>query len=243
MPSVSRGLLIGNSRWHWAEHDGSCWRFDHGPQDCARLTAAQQQGGLIWAAVGSVPVEVALEQQDRLTSRDVPLPGCPDWLGVDRVLGAWAAWDISQTSGLDLGSGLLLADAGTVLSLTLLNAEGAFVGGQLSPGLRLQLAAMDGGTASLPCPDPVSEPRDRFPRDTASAMVRGALQAMAGAVREAQSCSGACLWICGGDSKALQRELLERGSASIEPVVTTDPDLVLKGLVKWIETFSPDRDR
>ena len=243
MPSVSRGLLIGNSRWHWAEHDGSRWRFDHGPQDCARLTAAQQQGGLIWAAVGSVPVEVALEQQDRLTSRDVPLPGCPDWLGVDRVLGAWAAWDISQTSGLDLGSGLLLADAGTVLSLTLLDAEGVFVGGQLSPGLRLQLAAMDGGTASLPCPNPVSEPRDRFPRDTASAMVRGALQAMAGAVREAQSCSGACLWICGGDSNALQRELLERGSASFEPVVTTDPDLVLKGLVKWIETFSPDRDR
>lgn len=240
---MSRGLLIGNSRWHWAEQDGGRWGFDHGPPDCARLAAGRHQGGMTWAAVGAVPADAALEHRDRLTSSDVPLPGCPDWLGVDRALGAWAAWQSSQLAGVDLSSGLLLADAGTVLSLTLLNADGVFVGGQLSPGLRLQLTAMTVGTAGLVCPDLGDEPRDRFPRDTASAMVRGALQAMAGAVREAQRRSGACLWICGGDSIALRKELLEPGSAPFEPDVMTDPDLVLKGLVSWIETISPGRDR
>lgn len=247
MPSVSRGLLIGNSRWHWAEQDGAHWKFDHGPPDSARLTDGPHQRGLIWAAVGAIPVDADLEHRDRLTSADVPLPGCPDWLGVDRVLGAWAAWQTSQLAGMDLSSGLLLADAGTVLSLTLLNADGVFVGGQLSPGLRLQLRSMDVGTESLVCPevfpDLGDEPRERFPRDTASAMVRGALQAMAGAVRDAQKLSGACLWICGGDSIPLQRELLDPGSSPIETRVTTDPDLVLKGLVTWIETISPERDR
>ena len=242
MTSVSRGLLIGNSRWHWAEQDGGCWNFDHGPPDSARLTAGRHEGGIIWGAVGSIPVDAALEHRDRLTTDDVPVPGCPGWLGVDRVLGAWAAWQKSQLAGMDLGSGLLLADAGTVLSLTLLNQDGVFIGGQLSPGLWLQLRSMDTGTESLVCPDPGVELRDRFPRDTASAMVRGALQAMAGAVREAQRRSGALLWICGGDSIALQRELLEHGGTSIKPDVTTDPDLVLKGLVTWIETISPDRD-
>ena len=236
---MSRGLLIGNTRWHWAERTGSQWCFDHGPPDCGRLATGLKQAGLVWAAVGSVPDDPALEDRNRLTIQDVPLAGCPAWLGVDRALGAWAAWELSCRSGMDLSAGLLLADAGTVLSLTLLNANGAFVGGQLIPGLRLQLASMDAGTAFLACPDGWDEPSDQFPRDTAAAMVRGALQAMASAVGDAQRRTGACLWICGGDSDVLERQLRRPGSAAFDQRITTDADLVLKGLAQWIERVNP----
>ena len=236
---MPRGLLIGNTRWHWAERTGSQWCFDHGPPDGGRLATALNQAGLVWAAVGAVPAAPALDDRNRLSIEDVPLAGCPAWLGVDRALGAWAAWELSRRSGMDLGSGLLLADAGTVLSLTLLNADGAFVGGQLIPGLRLQLASMAAGTASLACPDGWDEPPDLFPRDTAAAMVRGALQAMASVVGDAQRRTGACLWICGGDGDVLERQLRRPGSAAIEQDVTTDADLVLKGLAQWIERVNP----
>ena len=52
------------------------------------------------------------------------------------------AWRCSQEQQLDCSRGLLLVDAGTVLSLTRVTADGCFGGGQLIPGYRLQLQAM-----------------------------------------------------------------------------------------------------
>ena len=75
---------------------------------------------LIWAAVGEVPAALEEAQDSRLLLDDVPLEGCPPWLGVDRALGAWGAWRRQRSNGYDLEKGLLLADAGTVLSLTLI---------------------------------------------------------------------------------------------------------------------------
>ena len=43
---MPRGLLIGNTRWHWAERTGSQWCFDHGPPDGGRLATALNQAGL-----------------------------------------------------------------------------------------------------------------------------------------------------------------------------------------------------
>ena len=66
------------------------------------------------------------------------------------ALAAVAAWQSTQALGLDGTRGVLVADAGTVLSLTLLDGSAQFIGGQLVPGLQLQLEAMDRGTAGLP---------------------------------------------------------------------------------------------
>ena len=160
-------LLIGNSRWHWGERDAFGMRFHHGLPDLARLDG--ELGG--WAAVGAVPAQLmsaALER--RITLPDVPLKGCPPWLGVDRAIGAWAGWTRSLDLSLDLSSGLLLVDAGTVLSITVLSPDGEFVGGQLIPGYRLQLLAMTQGTEALPEMVFAAPGQERFPKDTVAAM-------------------------------------------------------------------------
>ena len=178
-PAVcSTGLLIGNSRWHWAEPLADRWRFDHSPPDLSRLAMSPP----VWAAVGPVPETPFLKEVRRLTLADVPLKGCPPWLGVDRALGAFSALSRCVEQQLDYRAGVLLADAGTVLSLTLLDPAGGFRGGQLIPGLRMQLQAMAEGAAGLGLPTLDVESHGLFPRQADATMWRGSLQALVGAL-------------------------------------------------------------
>ena len=182
---------------------------------------------LLWAAVGAVPPALLTPKHQRLELADVGLGQAPAWLGIDRALAATAAWQLSGEMGLARDRGVLVADAGTVLSLTLLDGTGAFVGGQLVPGLQLQLASMGHGTVGLPCLAGSSAPDvDRFPMDTAAAMRRGASASLIGVVRQAWEVSDAVLWISGGDAPVLAKGLKEKSIP-----FQHDPDLVLKGLV------------
>jgi type III pantothenate kinase len=131
---------------------------------------------------------------------------------------------------LDLSSGLLLVDAGTVLSLTVLSPDGDFVGGQLIPGYRLQLSAMTQGTEDLPETVFAAPGKERFPKDTLSAMRRGVLQAMVSVVQDAQRACGGLLWLCGGDAELLATEL--RNSS---PQLQLDPELQLRGLFDLLD--------
>jgi len=216
-------LLIGNSRWHWAAWQSGAWQFDHGAPYLERL---RRQPPDRWAAVGPVPSEAGLDPARQITVAEVPLQELPPWVGVDRALAAWRAWQLIQASD---APGVLVADAGTVLSLTRVTAAGVFAGGQLAPGLALQGRAMAQGTRDLPCPEP-ERVQDRddplFPRETAAAMRRGALQAAVGLLVEAQHCCPWPLWLCGGDAPQLLPHLQGRG-VEVRPV----PELVLEGLV------------
>ena len=221
MPEGGHALLIGNSRWHWAVDSPQGWRFEHTQADPGRLDQVDLIG---WAAVGPVPDHPLLRQSKRIALADVPLQGLPPWLGVDRALAGWAAWGGSSPL---TQQGLLVADAGTVLSLTRVRADGSFAGGQLAAGFGLQLRAMAAGTRDLPDPerlDPV--PRDLFPKPTVEAMQRGAVQSLLGLLLEAQHQCGWPLWLCGGDAPLLFEQLCERGAD-----VRHAPDLVMEGLV------------
>ena len=231
---LDRALLIGNSRWHWAERQQTTWRFDHSVPDPDRLG----DDGLFWAAVGPVPEQLEHgAQHHRMTLKDIPLAGCPPWLGIDRALGVWQAWQLARSQGDSLEQGLLLADAGTVLSLTLLDNKGRLRGGQLIPGLRLQLQSMGAATSLLPPLEPGAVPKERFPLDTRDAMRQGVVQAMTASVVEARRCSGASLWLCGGDAALLAPELDQRGET-----VHWHPDLQMRAMVDLMERFSPVRD-
>ena len=198
-----RALLIGNSRWHWAQRCKEGVRVDHGDPDPGRIGADPP----IWAAVGPVPDQLRAHQDRRIRLDDVPLPKAPPWLGVDRALGAWMAWRCSQDRQLDCSRGLLLVDAGTVLSLSRVGPDGCFAGGQLLPGFRLQLKAMAEGTVGLPSllerPSLVV-PQEMFPTQTVAAMQRGVLQGMLATIAVAQQHAQGLLWICGGDAPLLQ---------------------------------------
>ena len=94
---MARLLLIGNSRWHWAEPCATggglhCWHTP--PAD--DLEAEDLQA---WAAVGSLPGYAPSVAARRLALADVPLQGVPPWLGIDRALAGWQAWRHQRAGG------------------------------------------------------------------------------------------------------------------------------------------------
>ncbi|MFM7267373.1 MAG: type III pantothenate kinase [Cyanobium sp.] len=203
-----RWLLIGNSRWHWA------WPDPDAPAKLALLHTSPAEprpdlrGLIAWAAVGRVPAGL-LPESRRLGIEAVPMADLPPWLGIDRALAGWRAWRIT-------GQSVLVADAGTVLSLTWVDGGGAFRGGRLLAGAGLQLRAMAAGTALLPTLEPAQAmaldpwecPPEAWARDTAAAMRAGVLRGLAAAIgaAHAELCrrEGDCrLVITGGDARAL----------------------------------------
>ena len=232
-----RALLIGNSRWHWAQRSDEGVRVDHGDPDPGRIGTDPPT----WAAVGPVPEQLRAHQDLRIRLEDVPLPQAPPWLGVDRALGAWMAWRCSQAQQLDCSRGLLLVDAGTVLSFTRVTADGCFGGGQLIPGYRLQLRAMAEGTEGLPSMQEdslVGVPPEMFPEETVAAMQRGVLQAMLASIATAQQHAQGLLWLCGGDAGLLKEHWT--GATQLRQV---QGDLQLQALLELGAGLSSDSDR
>ena len=208
MPEAGcRVLLIGNSRWHWAEASASGaiaaapggaagidWRCWDGPG--ADRAGWPPTAIRAWAAVGPVPDDAAalLPAERRLHTAQVPLLGAPAWLGVDRALVAWQAWCRQQRLE---PAPVLVADAGTVLSLTLVGRQGRFLGGRLLAGAALQWRAMAAGTAGLPAlalaagdamaadPAAAEAPAALWPQATAAAMEVGVIEGLAAAVDQA----------------------------------------------------------
>jgi len=218
---VARLLLIGNRRWHWAEPGATggglrCW---HTPPS-ERLEAEDLQA---WAAVGSVPAHPASLAARQLALADVPLEGAPPWLGIDRALVGWWAWRQQQRA-------VLVADAGTALSLTRVSAEGRFAGGLISAGLALQLKALGGSTAQLPQLHGAGAELDQlapaWPQATDQAMVEGCRRAVAAAIAlAAERAEGASLWLTGGDAPLVLPVLLTQ---QLDPVHA--PDLALEAM-------------
>ncbi|MFM7641464.1 MAG: type III pantothenate kinase [Cyanobium sp.] len=205
MLDAPRWLLIGNSRWHWGERlqDGQLRGWDGPPLP----TGEAAPPPVAWAAVGPLPDPLLCPPGRRVAREDVPLLGCPPWLGVDRALAGWGAWQ-------ELGDSVLVVDAGTVLSLTRVDPSGTFQGGRLLAGLRLQCEAMTKRTRLIPAILSDAQPGHHlpegrnedalWPQATAAAMEVGVAAGLAAAVIEA-SRSAACRWVVltGGDSAML----------------------------------------
>ena len=223
----SRCLLIGNSRWHWAEQRGaSAWIYQH---EAAALEALDAPSDLLaWAAVGVVPSHPCLQSSRRLNLSAIPLQGIPPWLGIDRALAGWGAWRANQNR-----VGVLVVDAGTVLSLTRISAEGTFCGGLLAAGYGLQLRAMAEATAGLADTSRLgleTDAEDPFPIETQSAMRTGAQQSLVGLIRQAHVQSPWPIWLCGGDAPQLLPTLQEQLGAE----VLHAPNLVMEAMVELI---------
>ncbi len=232
MPSEQRCLLIGNSRWHWAVQSRSgAWSYSHSQPQPSVLSGFSPLCS--WAAVGPVPTHSVLRPDTRLCLDAIPLRNVPPWLGIDRALAGWGAW----TQSAEVGP-LMVVDAGTVLSLTRVTADGEFNGGWLAAGLRLQLQAMAAGTEALTDPD--DQRQDScdgvsFPRDSCEAMRRGVIESLVGLILRAQELDPSPLWLCGGDAPLLVRALQTQGLE-----LNHAPDLVMQSLVTLVSP-APDR--
>jgi len=231
-----RWLLIGNSRWHWAlAQNGESGadqpqQFLHLPPPTSPLTAAVDLP-LVWAAVGPVPPCAGLPAETRLALDDVPLAEAPPWLGIDRALAGWWAAQLA-------GGPVLVADAGTVLSLTRVDGCGRFAGGRLMAGAALQLRAMGAGTQALPSLEgglASAGGGEPWPRATDAAMRLGVAEGLAAAVleagRQARALDDKCrIVLTGGDGPTLW-PLLRRPSGLGEEGLQHRPELCLEALM------------
>ena len=253
----ARWLLIGNTRWHWAANQGAGWVSWHTPplgQSLEQAHPAAPEGAAAlplagWAAVGPVPELPALDPAQRIGLDQVPLQVLPPWLGIDRALGGWRAWQIAQAP-------VLVADAGTALSLTRVDGQGCFAGGRLLAGAGLQLQALGQGTAQLPTLSPILSGagaadlpcvQDPWPQATGAAMQSGVAwglaAAMAAAAQQVWQSEPACqLFLTGGDGAPLAPLVEALLGPALAGRVTVAPDLALEALA-LLGPLRPNQDR
>ena len=225
MGSKQYCLLIGNSRWHWAAHLNHEWKFFDTLPEPEKIHSIKKDV-VAWAAVGPMKPSIALDEQKQITTLNVPLINMPKWIGVDRALGALGAYKKATKDGSIKPNGLLVADAGTVLSITRINESGEFIGGQLVGGFNLQLSAMAHGAKNLFIPDSMGIPKSQFPSSTSDAMLKGSIQALLGIILETQREENITIWLCGGDSPLLLEQLQKH-----KIQVKHRPNLVVEGML------------
>tara|TARA_R110002049_G_scaffold4601_5_gene32761 strand:- start:1061412 stop:1062251 length:840 start_codon:yes stop_codon:yes gene_type:complete len=129
--------------WHTAaidwvrEHAGcnrTCWWIAS-----VHREAADQLGRAIERGDGSASIK-------QVHSVDVPIQADvddPGRVGVDRLLGAFAAWNRFK-------SAVVVVDAGSAITVDWVCDQGHFHGGAIMPGLRLQTRVLATGTDALP---------------------------------------------------------------------------------------------
>jgi type III pantothenate kinase len=225
---------VGNSRWHWAEAVPDGLQIQHQSPEAGALSLARAAPPRAWAAVGPLAADLRLDPATRVRSHDLPLSNLPHGLGVDRALAGWLAWR-------ERNAAVLVADAGTVLSLTRIDRRGRFAGGRLLAGLSLQLRAMAAGTAALPEPPAPAAlagllTGPAWPAATQAAMVAGVAHALAAALvqalREVTALDrGTRLVLSGGDAALLLPLCLAGLTPEEAGAIELQPDLALRGLV------------
>jgi len=153
----------------------------------------------------------------------------PETLGHDRIAAAAGAWCIYPLSPI------LVMDLGTAITIDFLSADGIFMGGNISPGLRTRFRALHEHTARLPL---VGEDNGypEFGNDTQTAIAAGVQQGIIhelnGYISLFESRYPDCRFVVtGGDSGFFAHKL--------KNIIFSHPDLVLIGLNHILEFNSP----
>ena len=101
----------------------------------------------------------------------------PDHVGVDRLLDA-----VAVNSRRMAGTPAVVVDAGSAVTVDLIDNSGAFAGGAILPGMRLMAKALHDYTALLPLLPPPNKPTAVPGTNTPAAMELGIFWAVAGGV-------------------------------------------------------------
>ena len=121
---------------------------------------------------------------------------------------------------------MLIADFGTIASLTKINSNGTIIGGQLIPGFLTQLKSMEQNTKSLKIPKKYDIPTKDFLINTDEAILKGVINSLTGVINSSFNPLKDILITCGGDSKFLTK-FLKNETANI----INAPNLVMEGMI------------
>ena len=214
-------LLIGNSRLHWAKYSKNQSKFFHTKKE-EKVPENIDLDQLIWASVGKLP-NFLLKKENEIKTKDINLSNLPDYFGIDRALACLAAQKIIENP---LKKDLLIADFGTILSITKLNSSGSIIGGQLTPGFLTQLKSMEQNTKNLKVPKKYDIPIKDFLINTEEAILKGVINSLTSVINSLFNPEKDILVICGGDS-----ELLTKSLKTQKENIINAPDLVMEGMI------------
>jgi len=155
---------LGHGQLHWfigsVNRPAATWLLDwlraNRPADPATMLAA-----------GDLPLEVRLER--------------PDMVGIDRLLDALAAKHLRQTN-----RPAVVVDVGSAITIDLIDADGAFLGGSILPGIEMSARALHEFTDLLPkiAMSELGTPPPALGTSTEPAMRSGLFWGTVGAVRQ-----------------------------------------------------------
>ena len=221
MVSNNNFLLVGNSRLHWAKYSKNQSKFFHTKKE-QNVPENIDLDQLIWASVGKLP-NFLLKKENEIKTKDIKLSNLPDFFGVDRALACIAALKIIENP---CKKDLLIADFGTILSITKLNSKGSIIGGQLLPGFLTQLRSMEQNTKNLKVPKKYDIPIKDFLINTEEAILKGVINSLTGVINSLFNPEKDILIICGGDSQLLTQSL----KTQKENIINA-PNLVMEGMI------------
>ena len=121
---------------------------------------------------------------------------------------------------------LLIADFGTILSITKLNSNGSMIGGQLLPGFLTQLKSMEQNTKNLKIPKKYDIPIKDFLINTEEAILKGVINSLTSVINSLFNPEKDILIISGGDSQLLTKSLKTKKENIINA-----PNLVMEGMI------------
>ena len=214
-------LLVGNSRFHWANYSQNQSKFFHTNKE-QKVPENIDVNKLIWASVGKLP-NFSLKEENEIKTKDIKLSNLPDYFGIDRALASLAALNTIENP---LKKDLLIADFGTILSITKLNSNGSILGGQLIPGFLTQLKSMEQNTKHLKVPKKIEVPTKDFLINTEEAILKGVINSLTGVIRGSFNPLKDILITCGGDSQFLTKFL-----ETNEKNIVNAPNLVMEGMI------------
>ncbi|MBK9736054.1 MAG: type III pantothenate kinase [Saprospiraceae bacterium] len=226
---------IGNSRTKIAVFDGDIMLFS---EVLTRLKVKHLQAIKekfnIDAVILSNTGEIVTSTYDYLKNNFIlfwhldhlsPLPiknlyETPQTLGKDRLAAAVGAFYKFH------GANCLIIDLGTCITLDFISEKGEFLGGNISPGIRMRLKAMNRYTAKLPLVD-IDIPESLFGTNTKNALQNGAVK---GAFREIETFINEVstkydvinVILTGGDAHLFEKYTKNK--------IFVSPNLILEGL-------------
>jgi type III pantothenate kinase len=175
----------------------------------------------------------------QLSYRDVPLTiqvEEPQRVGIDRLLGALAANRLRRPD-----RAAIVVDLGTAITVDLVDAQGAFAGGAILPGIAMSARALSIQTDALPLVklDCLEHAPPPLGKSTVAAIQSGLYWGAVGAVRELAAnfadrlAAPPQLFLTGGASSQVAELLAASTNWSVRHV----PHLVLSGiaLVHWMK--------
>lgn len=214
-------------------------------EDLEGIVAHWQPEAIVYCAVGHVDARLVEslrcfpDAEVMVVTHATPLPvpvryATPSTLGLDRVCAAIGA------ATLFPGEAALVVDAGTAVTLDVVGSDGAFMGGNIAPGLRMRLKALHDFTKALPEVKP-DGPLPPFGTDTDTAIRAGVAGGLLAEIRhcaaEAKRLYGARRIVITGGDAPLIAEYLKNDNLAIDVAET----LTAEGL-KRIFLYNEDTD-